>query len=78
MFATAINKFGNACVSVFRFYVDGFKNMTVGKSLWVIILIKLFVFFVVLKLLFFPNILKRDFNTDDERANHVREQLYTR
>ena len=39
---------------VVRFYIDGFKNMTVGKTLWVIILIKLFIMFVVLKIFFFP------------------------
>ena len=49
--------------------------MTVGKTLWAIILLKLFVFFVVMKLLFFPNILKRDYSTDEERADHVRESL---
>ena len=27
---------------VFRFYVDGFRSMTVGKTLWAIILVKLF------------------------------------
>lgn len=26
---------------VFRFYVDGFRSMTVGKTLWAIILVKL-------------------------------------
>lgn len=56
-------------------YYDGFRSMTVGKTLWVIILVKLFIFFVVIKLLFFPNILQRDFETDEERADHVRHQL---
>ena len=32
-------------------------NMTIGKSLWVIILIKLAVIFLVLKLFFFPDFL---------------------
>ncbi len=31
--------------------------MTVGRVLWTVILIKLFVIFVVLKLLFFPDVL---------------------
>ncbi len=61
---------------IFHFYRDGFKNMsTWGKQLWVIILIKLFIMFVVLKLFFFPNILKTDFETDEERADFVIEQL---
>jgi len=38
---------------VFHLYYDGFKNMTVGKTLWVIIALKLFVFFIILRLIFF-------------------------
>lgn len=49
--------------------------MTIGKTLWTIILIKLFILFFVLKLFFFPNQLKRNFNTDNERSQHVIEQL---
>ena len=52
--------------------------MTVGKTLWLIILVKLFIFFVVMRLLFFPDILKRDFDSDEERAAHVRHELTTR
>jgi flagellar basal body-associated protein FliL len=39
------------------FYIDGFKNLSdLGKKLWVIIIIKLIVIFVVLKIFFFPTI----------------------
>jgi len=37
----------NIFIKIFRFYYDGFRGMTVGKKLWIIILIKLFVFFAV-------------------------------
>ena len=60
---------------IWDLYYDGFRNMTVGKTLWIIILVKVFIFFVVMKLLFFPNLLKRDFSTDEERADHVRNEL---
>jgi hypothetical protein len=49
--------------------------MTVGRTLWKIIFIKLFVMFVVLKLFFFPNFLKTQFPTDQQRADHVVLQL---
>jgi protein-S-isoprenylcysteine O-methyltransferase Ste14 len=42
----------------FHLYYDGFRSMTLGKVLWTVILIKLFIIFVVLKLFFFPNFLK--------------------
>jgi len=60
---------------VFLFYYEGFKQMTVGKKLWVIILIKLFVLFVVLKLFFFKDFLKTNFKTDAQRSDYVIEQL---
>ena len=56
-------------------YVDGFRNMTVGRKLWALILIKLFIFFAVLKLFFFPDILSTTYDTDEERADAVREAL---
>lgn len=49
--------------------------MNIGKTLWIIILIKLFVMFAILKVFFFPNILKRNFKTDEERSRYVIEQL---
>ncbi len=60
---------------VFMFYYEGFKSMTLGKTLWALIIIKLFIMFVVLKLFFFPNILQKNFKTDKERSEHVIEQL---
>ena len=57
------------------FYSDGFRNMTIGKSLWIIILVKLFIMFIVLKIFFFPNYLKTNFKDDASRANHVRQEL---
>ncbi|MBA3007288.1 MAG: DUF4492 domain-containing protein [Proteobacteria bacterium] len=60
---------------VYSFYRNGFRTMTVGKTLWKIILIKLLVMFAVLKLFFFPNYLKTNFQTDEQRADHVLEQL---
>ena len=61
--------------SIFLFYLHGFRAMTVGKNLWVIIIIKLILFFVVLKFFFFPDFLKSNFKTDQERSNYVIEQL---
>jgi hypothetical protein len=60
---------------VFKFYQDGFRRMTVGKTLWKIIIIKLIIMFGVLKIFFFPNFLNTNFSTDQQRADHVIEQL---
>jgi hypothetical protein len=65
----------NVFKRIFNFYYEGFKNMTWGKSVWIIILIKVFVIFFILRIFFFPDILKKDFNTDEERGQHVLENL---
>ncbi|MBB5347378.1 hypothetical protein HNQ81_001094 [Desulfoprunum benzoelyticum] len=60
---------------LYRFYRDGFRSMTVGRTLWKIILIKLFVMFAILKLFFFQDYLGSNFSTDEERADHVLQQI---
>ena len=49
----------NILYKVYRLYVDGFRTMTLGRVLWAVILIKLFVIFFVLKLFFFPDVLEQ-------------------
>lgn len=56
-------------------YVDGFRSMTVGRSLWALIIIKLIIIFGVLKLFFFPDILGSNYDSDEERAGAVRTAL---
>jgi len=60
---------------LYIFYRDGFTNMTVGKTLWIVALIKLFIMFAILKIFFFPDFLKSNFNTDKERSEYVINQL---
>ena len=58
------------------FYYNGFCNMPrYGIKLWIIILIKLFVIFVVVKFLFFNDTLKTKYKNDKERSEHVLENL---
>ncbi len=61
----------------YEMYRDGFRNMTVGRYLWAIIIAKLAIMFLVLKLFFFPNILERDFDNEADRAEAVRDALTT-
>ena len=51
---------------IYDLYYDGFRSMKLGRTLWAIILIKLFVIFIVLKLLFFPNFLKEHAQEGEE------------
>lgn len=63
----------NSLVSVWQFYRDGFRNMTWGRTLWLVIIIKLFVIFVVLRLFFFHPALSGMSNK--EKQNKVGENL---
>lgn len=56
--------------------MDGFRHLSAtAKVLWTIILIKLFIMFAILKIFFFPNYLKKNFDNDEKRSNYVIEQL---
>ncbi|HUX97450.1 MAG TPA: DUF4492 domain-containing protein [Bacteroidales bacterium] len=70
-------KLGQQIISgFFNLYIDGFRNLSSsGKKLWIIILIKLFIMFVILKLFFFPDILKMKYDNDKERGEYVLDQL---
>lgn len=58
---------------ILRFYLDGFRSMTLGRTLWAIILVKLFLMFVVLRLLFFPDLLAG--KSPEQKSRIVMEQL---
>jgi hypothetical protein len=61
---------------LFHFYYDGFRNMSGwGRKVWVIILIKLFIMFAILKIFFFPDFLNTNWHSERERSEHVLEQL---
>jgi hypothetical protein len=64
---------------VWTFYRDGFRSMTVGRTLWLLIAIKLFIMFAILKIFFFPSFLGRyDREGEVGRENYVRQQLIER
>ncbi len=46
-----------------------------GKKVWIIIIIKVFIMFVILKVFFFPDFLKTKFDNDKQRSEYVMDQL---
>lgn len=61
---------------VFDLYYDGVRNMRLGKTLWAVILIKLFIIFAILKVFFFPDFLKQHARGDE--AGYVATELADR
>ncbi len=64
----------NVFYRIYDLYVDGFRSMTLGRTLWAIILIKLFIIFVILKLFFFPNFIK-EHASEGEESEFVATQI---
>jgi hypothetical protein len=65
----------NKAKQIITFYLDGFRSMRTGRTLWFIIIIKLIIMYGILKLFFFPDYLQDNFTTDMERADHVLTSL---
>ncbi len=66
----------NIIKRIWLFYYDGFRGMTLGKTLWLIIIIKLFIMFFILKLFFFKSELG-PYSSNDEKSRHIIENLTT-
>lgn len=58
------------------FYRDGFRGMTVGRTLWTIIIIKVVFIMAVLKVFFFPDFLRTNFADNEQRADYVLQHLH--
>lgn len=61
----------------FDLYYDGFRNMKLGKTLWAIILIKLFIMFAILKVFFFPSYIGQHAE-DGEESDFVATEIVNR
>lgn len=68
----------SAKFNFFTMFRDGFKRMTLGKTLWILVVIKLLIMFLILKPFFFPNFLNSNFDDNKSKGDYVGEQLYGR
>ena len=60
---------------ILAFYWHGFRSMQTGRTLWLIIIIKLIIIFGFLKLVFYPDLLHSRYNTDTARGAHVLDNI---
>lgn len=65
----------NKCKQVVNLYIDGFKNLTIGKTLWKIIFIKLLIIFSVLKVFVYDKSIKSEYKTDSQKIDFVYKNL---
>ena len=66
----------NRIRTIFNFYIEGFRNMTWGRPLWIVIILKLFILFFVLRLFFFKPVLSG--KTESEKSDFVGGSLVER
>jgi hypothetical protein len=61
---------------ILELYIDGFRNMPGwGRKVWIIIIIKVFIMFAILKVFFFQDFLKTRYENDKQRSEYVLDQL---
>lgn len=65
----------NIIRNIYYFYMQGFKNMTLGKTLWKIIIIKLAVILIFLKFFIHDKNFKTEYKTHDEKVDFVYKNL---
>ena len=65
----------NIVSGIIRFYADGFRRMTLGKTLWAIILVKLLVLFAIVKVFLLPNHLDSHCDTPAQKSARVADSL---
>ena len=63
----------NILARIWTFYRDGFRNMTWGKPLWILVIAKLIILFLVLRLFFFKPTLSG--KTEAEKSEIVGTNL---
>ena len=63
----------NMLLSIWNFYVDGFRNMTWGRTLWLLIFLKIVVLFFILRAFFFQPVLSG--KTEEQKIEHVGMEL---
>ena len=60
---------------IYYFYLDGFKNMKIGKTLWKIIFIKLAVIFILLNYFIHDKSINTEYKTFESKSDFVYQNL---
>ncbi|MDY0327901.1 MAG: DUF4492 domain-containing protein [Arcobacteraceae bacterium] len=65
----------NIIKQTYSMYIDGFRNMTIGKTLWKIVFIKLLIILVFLNFFVHDKTFKTEYQTFEEKSEFVSENL---
>lgn len=70
-----MRKSKNTFTAIWELYRDGFKNMTWGRQLWWLILLKIVILFAILRVFFFKPAMAG--LTDEQKSEQVGNHLST-
>lgn len=62
-------------INIYDLYKDGFMNLTIGKTLWKIIFIKLIIILGFLNFFIYDNNFKKEYTTENEKIDFVLQNL---
>lgn len=65
----------NILNKIYYFYLDGFRSMRLGKTLWLVIIIKLLIMFFILKLFFFRETINTKFSSQADKVEFILDNL---
>ncbi len=65
----------NIIQQLYLFYFEGFKNMTIGKTLWKIVVLKLLVILVFLKFFIHDKTFKSEYLSTEAKSDFVSANL---
>jgi len=60
---------------IYYFYIDGFKNMKIGKTLWKIIFIKLLVILIILNYFIHDKSINTEYKSAQSKSDFVYHNL---
>lgn len=66
-----MNKINN----IYLLYKEGFQNLTIGRTLWKLIIIKLIVILLFLNIFVYDKTIKTEYKNDNEKIQFVLKNL---
>lgn len=61
--------------NIYLLYKEGFQNLTIGRTLWKLILIKLVVILLFLNIVVYDKSIKSEYKNDSEKIEFVLKNL---
>ncbi|WP_321315399.1 DUF4492 domain-containing protein [Halarcobacter sp.] len=60
---------------ILNLYIDGFKNLTLGKTLWKIVIIKILIIFTILNLFIYDKSINSEYKSNSQKIEFVYKNL---